>query len=393
MDSIKTAVVVTILLVVSYAVYQAIHNSTGSNPPPEAADNFPSSVDVKIPGEEKGSGKGGASPWSKPGGSRAATSGRSGRDGPPLWDDSGKSTPVADRPDVPRRSRLAGGDDPAGIAGIAAKELDRPPTRSGAADPKTPGGDEVRQPPQQGRQGFREMMDEARRRVEEGNERLWADVLLQLSKVYGNVALSAEESQELVDLLGQLAGTVIYSRRHVLEPPYVVQPGESLRQIAQRHNVPWQLLAKINGIRDPDQLPAGRQIKVLRGPFDAEVHLDRYELVLLLGEYYAGRFPIGIGRDQPRLEGSYVVKDKATRRPYYGPDGIIDAADPNNPLGKLWIGLTEHIGIHGTSDPKNLRRADNRGTICLGERDIEDLFDILSAESELAAGSRVTIRR
>jgi len=390
MDSIKTAVVVTVLLVVSYAVYQAIHNSTGPNPPPEAADNFPSSVDVKIPGEEKASGKSGAGPWGKPAGSRAAGSGRSGRDGPALWDDSAGSTQGSDRLDIPRRSRSGSGDGP---AGVAANDPERRPSRSGVADQKASSEDQTRQASYQGHQRFREMMDEARRRVDEGSERLWADVLLQLSKVYGNVGLSAEQSQELADLLGQLAGTVIYSRRHVLEPPYVVQPGESLRQIAQRYNVPWQLLAKINGIRDPDQLPAGRQIKVLRGPFDAEVHLDRYELVLLLGDYYAGRFPIGIGRDQPRLEGSYVVKEKATRRPYYGPDGIIDAADPNNPLGKLWIGLTEQIGIHGTNDPKNLRRADNRGTICLGERDIEDLFDILSAESELATGSRVTIRR
>ena len=390
MDSIKTAVVVTVLLVVSYAVYQAIHNTAGPNPPPEAADNFPSSVDVKMPGDEKASGKSGASPWGKPAASRAAASGRSGRDGPGLWDDSAGSTQVSDRLDTPRRSRLGGSDGP---AGVGANDIERRPARSGVADPKAPSEEEIRQASYQARQRFREMMDEARRRIDEGNERLWAEVLLQLSKVYGNVALSGEESQELADLLGQLAGTVIYSRRHTLEPPHVVQPGESLRQLAHRYNVPWQLLAKINGIRDPDQLPAGRQIKVLRGPFDAVVHLDRYELVLMLGDYYAGRFPIGIGRDQPRLEGSYVVKEKATRRPYYGPDGIIDAADPNNPLGKLWIGLTEQIGIHGTNDPKNLRRADNRGTICLGERDVEDVFDILSAENEFSTGSRVTIRR
>jgi lipoprotein-anchoring transpeptidase ErfK/SrfK len=205
------------------------------------------------------------------------------------------------------------------------------------------------------------------------------EALLALSSLY--------DKPEVTELLDQLAGTVIYSRQHLLEPPYRVQPDETLEQIAQKYSVPWQLLARINGIRDPLRLEPGRELKVIRGPFDALVDLDKYEMTLVLGGRYAGRFPIGVGRDHARLEGSYVVRNKTTNPPYYGPDVDFAANDPNNPLGEHWIDLGNQIGIHGTNDPQNLHRTDGRGSVCLGARDIEDVFGILSI------GSRVVIRR
>ena len=75
-------------------------------------------------------------------------------------------------------------------------------------------------------------------------------------------------------------------------------------------------------------------------------------------------------------------------RGLYGPDGItISPNDPKNPLGGAWIGLTDRIGIHGAADPQSVGRDDNRGTICVGDRDLQDLYGILSV------GSRVTIVR
>ncbi len=55
------------------------------------------------------------------------------------------------------------------------------------------------------------------------------------------------DTQKVETLLSQLAGTVVYSTEHQLEPARVVKPGETLETIAKEYNVPWQLLAKING--------------------------------------------------------------------------------------------------------------------------------------------------
>ena len=104
----------------------------------------------------------------------------------------------------------------------------------------------------------------------------------------------------------------------------------------------------------------------MRGPFDAVVNLEKHELTLMVQSRYAGRFPIGVGRDQPKLDGEYTVCTKTLNPAYYGPDGVnINPNDPKNPLGGAWIGLTDRIGIHGTNDPQNVGRDDNRGTICV----------------------------
>ena len=107
-------------------------------------------------------------------------------------------------------------------------------------------------------------------------------------------------------LLDQMAGVVIYSRQHLLEPPYQVQPGDTLERIAEALNVPALLLARINGVRDSESLRPGRELKVLRGPFSAVIDLGKSELTLMLRDRYAGRFPVTF-ISPGRLEGSYTV--------------------------------------------------------------------------------------
>jgi hypothetical protein len=243
---------------------------------------------------------------------------------------------------------------------------------------------------------FAAFMDAVQKKLDEGK---LADAHLALSSVYANPDLPPEQAKQITNLLDQLAGTVIYSRKHLLEPAYLTQQGDTLEKISQKYSVPWQLLARINGLMPPvasnadnttkdRPLPVGMALKVVRGPFDAVVRLDKHELTLTVQDRYAGRFPIGVGRDQPKLDGSYMVRDKALGPTYYGPDGVnIDPNDPKNPLGGAWIGLTDRIGIHGTNDPQTVGRDDNRGTICVGDRDLQDLYGILSV------GSRVTILR
>ena len=215
-----------------------------------------------------------------------------------------------------------------------------------------------------------------------------AEALSALSTLYDSPEVSPEQAREITDLLDRLAGTVIYSRQHLLEQPYKVRPGETLEQIAEAYKVPAQLLAKINGIRDQQRLEPGRELKVVRGPFNALIDLDKYELTLMLGGRYAGRFPIGVGRDHPNLEGSYVVRNKTVNPARYGREASPAAgeADGGYP-GGYWIDLGNQIGIHGTNDPQNLHRAAGRGSVSLGDRDIEDVFGILSV------GSRVIIQR
>ena len=45
------------------------------------------------------------------------------------------------------------------------------------------------------------------------------------------------------------------------------------------------------------------------------------------------------------------------------------------------------IGIHGTNDPQNVGRNDNRGYLCVSDRNLHDLYGILTV------GSRVSVLR
>lgn len=243
-------------------------------------------------------------------------------------------------------------------------------------------------PVQSGPPRLADVLQTARTPLENGR---YAEALLILTKVYRDSltapVFSPDESRQLVDMLDQLAGSVIYSRDHLLAPPHRVQPGESADSVARRYNISAELLAKINGLREPAQLTPGMELKVVPGPFEAVVDLNRYELILFVGDRYAGRFPVGFGQDQPLAEGQFVVREKQINPFYRGTDRIFTAGDPSNPLGRRKLDLGGVLSIHGTDNPQSVGRTEGRGAIRLGERDITDVYDILTV------GSPVMLRR
>jgi lipoprotein-anchoring transpeptidase ErfK/SrfK len=253
-----------------------------------------------------------------------------------------------------------------------------PGTTTGMETPRKPLSTEIR--PQ-----FVQLLAEARRDLEQGRFR---ETLSILSSRYGEPDQTAAEAAALAKLLDQVAGTVIYSTEHHLEPAYVVQVGETLPQIALKYDVPTELLAKINTIHDPMRLQPGQELKVVRGPFRAVVRLEKHEMDLWLQDLYAGRFAIGVGADKPDLEGNFLVLEKHREPAYYSPTGrVFDSNDPLNPLGKRRIGLGDSVAIHGTNDQGNIGQTGGPGVVRLGEQDTDDVFDILSL------GSRVVIQR
>ncbi|GAA5504772.1 L,D-transpeptidase family protein [Novipirellula caenicola] len=211
------------------------------------------------------------------------------------------------------------------------------------------------------------------------------EALETLSLFYHTPNLPAAQRQELLSRLDPLAAEVIYSRRHLLEQPHRVGHHETLMQIAVKYEVPWQLLANINGIDDPITVLPGTELKVVRGPFRADVDLGKKEMTLFLGDLYAGRFPIAVGSDPQPRPGTFTVQDKQSERPFYGVSGSpIPANSPDNPYGSLWLDLGGQLCIHGS--PYATRPSD-QGCISVAADYADDLYGILTQ------GSSVTIRR
>jgi LysM repeat protein len=212
--------------------------------------------------------------------------------------------------------------------------------------------------------------------VEEGK---YHEALATLSVFYQSPDLTPAEHRELLDLLDPLAGRVIYSREHLVAPSHTVRRNETLADIAKQYNVPMELLRKINGIETPNVLVPGTELKVVTGPFRAEVNLQAQELTLFLNGLYAGRFPITIGRDPAPVAGDFKVREKREDRDYFSMEGRkIPAGNPANPFGNVWLDLGREVCIHGSptggADPQ-------RGCISLSPQDANDVYGILSIGS------------
>jgi LysM repeat protein len=200
----------------------------------------------------------------------------------------------------------------------------------------------------------------------------------QLSKWYGDPSLTPTDSERVDTLLSQLAGTVVYSTEHRLAPAHVVKDGETLETIAKEYNVPWQLLAKINGVAAADQVRAGQELKVVRGPFSAVVDLSRNQLTLMVDDRYAGKFPISVSPGPTIADGEWVVGNKSN--PQAPGHALLlkgNAAAPGSPAPQLII-VGESLGVNSDGGSSVIKVASNHA---------EELSDILSI------GSRVVTRR
>ncbi len=226
---------------------------------------------------------------------------------------------------------------------------------------------------------FRRAFDTARRQIDEGEFR---DALATLSPYYGQPDLTVEQQGELAAWLDALAAKVIYSREHLLAMPYKVRGSqERMIDVAHKCGVTAHLLQNINAaaVNNPQVLLPGTILKVVPGPFRAEVSLARGEITLFLNDLYAGRFPMALG-DEPAPPGQYQVQQKQHMPTYVAVAGrTIAGNDPANPYGAFSLNLTSQLRIHGS--PLIASSGKQRGCISLSPKDAEDLYAILTEGS------------
>lgn len=210
------------------------------------------------------------------------------------------------------------------------------------------------------------------------------DAHAELSKLYWKHPHLRPVFQDRID---STAGMIFTTAERLFGPPHFVEPGETLDEISQQYDVPWMYLARMNNV-SPENLQAGQKLKVVRGPFGAVVDLHDFTLTIHAHGWYVNHYAIGTGKDDRTPLGEFTVREKLENPTWYNPDGgIVEPDDPENPLGEYWLGLGDHIGIHGTNDPSTIGRAASRGCIHLNDDDITEVFSLLSS------GSKVLIRR
>ena len=213
----------------------------------------------------------------------------------------------------------------------------------------------------------------------------YAEALAALSIWYDDPSLGLEESQRLEDLLGQLAGSVIYSQHDLLLPPHVVAAGETLPAIAASLGVSWQLLGKINGVDDPQRLMPGEHLKLIRGPFDAVVSVSRRRVSLQLTGNYAGSFPVVVGRQFLGRVGNAIPVVEVRRGAGRDAQAVgLAAADP---AAKPVIVLADGLVIEAAEDPGVASESSPATSLVVSVRDLAELIDLLGP------GSKVLVRQ
>ena len=224
-------------------------------------------------------------------------------------------------------------------------------------------------------------MTDAEQHVADGKFR---DALATLSPLASNHNLTAEQRTQLFAWLDVLAGKVIYSREHHLREPHrVTGKNENLYDIAAANKVDMQLLFNINSqvVNSPITLVPGTELKMIPGPFRAELSLGAEKLTLYVGQLYAGRFTFAVGEEVPKL-GTYRVQDNRRDRVYYGRNGQqLAAADPANPYGGFWIDLGSEASLHGS--PQTSTPGPALGCLSFNSQDANDLFAILNKHSDV----------
>ena len=213
--------------------------------------------------------------------------------------------------------------------------------------------------------------------------------------------LNPSDADAAKRMLSELNQTLVFSPKVSAGDPfastYTVKSGELLRTIADKFDVPWELIARLNNMPDPRKLRAGQSLKVVTGPFHAVVSKGRYTLDVYLGSpgekgsLFVRSFNVGLGANDSTPTGSWIVEThKKIKNPtYFSPrgEGVIHADDPKNPLGERWIGLTgidgqavgkQSYGIHGTIEPDSIGKQASMGCIRMRNEDVELVFDMLT---------------
>jgi lipoprotein-anchoring transpeptidase ErfK/SrfK len=231
----------------------------------------------------------------------------------------------------------------------------------------------------------------------------------QLNRMHAGRRMNPSDAARVRTAIAQINQTLIFSPAVAEGDPHArthsVEPGEFLSSIAPAYQVPWQFIARINSL-DPNRVPAGARIKVVRGPFHVVVDKGDYRMDLYLGDptqpgsMYVRSFEVGLGAGDSTPIGRFIVRRGKLENPdWRNPRNTSEyyaANDPKNPIGERWIPLRgldaassqlTGYGIHGTVDAQSIGRQASMGCVRMRDDDVRLVFDMLTEEK-----STVTIQ-
>jgi lipoprotein-anchoring transpeptidase ErfK/SrfK len=127
-------------------------------------------------------------------------------------------------------------------------------------------------------------------------------------------------------------------------------------------------------------------------PIRLEIQRSKRQVVVYHGKTRIKTYPIAVGK--PGWEtplGTFKVQQMMRNPKWISPKTgeSIPAGDPENPLGRYWIGFwtdgNNWIGFHGTPNPESVGSAASHGCVRMYNEDVEELF------AKVTLGTEVTV--
>jgi len=164
---------------------------------------------------------------------------------------------------------------------------------------------------------------------------------------------------------------------------YEIRPGDTLNKIARRYKTTVELIMKSNNIGDSLIIP-GRKIKVWNSPFSVLVDKSQNILMLKSDEEIVKTYIVSTGKNNCTPAGTFKVVNKLANPTWFKAGAVVPPESQENVLGTRWMGFDlAGYGIHGTTEPQDLGKQVTQGCVRLKNSDVEELYDIIPAGTEV----------
>jgi len=176
---------------------------------------------------------------------------------------------------------------------------------------------------------------------------------------------------------------------------YLVQPGDSVKSIANKFGTTVELIVQANELKRPDIIYPGKRLRVFGGKMAIVVNKSKNELLLTSNGVFFKRYRVGTGKYDRTPAGTFVVSDRIKEPVWWRDDGkTVPYGDKENILGTRWLALkatgetpaSTGYGIHGTWDNDSIGKSESAGCVRMKNEDVEEIFDIIPV------GTPVTIQ-
>jgi tetratricopeptide (TPR) repeat protein len=169
---------------------------------------------------------------------------------------------------------------------------------------------------------------------------------------------------------------------------HTVERGQAAITIGQKYKTTAWFVTEANKVK-ANRLQPGMRLKVPKEPFHIIVNKAqcRMDLRSESGEFIKW-YKVGVGEESYKTPADeYSIETKEINPRWYNrrEGREVPPLDPENALGVRWMGIGNHLGIHGTNQPETIGYAKSAGCIRMHNHEVEELYKLVTY------GTRVTI--